>query len=593
MEERLNIYNELPSFTQDYIKSIKSLNGLTELDTQLGVNFITLFDHKNLGLATEIIDLTNIESYALPIIVYNGKKWRNTFPNMLKILIQRIKYNSLEIIESTCHKYTYNYIDVVEIYNSIIYNTLVLYLKNGQQKLATIIILLVRTLFIIISEFNVNISTPEICKNNYLDQIESSIKNNVNIYRNKIHPSDWYWCMYSIIFESNKINEINLPINIWDIIIGLLTQPFLGKDCYTIDNLEEKLLMIILFQAIKNIDHLSINHINLNRCTNISSLIQSIHQNVGIQFEEYLICNGFVIEVFRSIFLNSNIMKLYYNENICHKLIIKQLSQIRYIYTNLRGIITLSIAISPESYLSEKNIAEMIIQNLFTNFNVRNDNLSDDKYLNILIQKNINLNKKLYKNIYKLCQHPIPFDVFMPPKVPHIHYSHNRNKFIIKLLPYIIEGNKLDLVKEMIECSINTRLMGEKKLMRLIYRFAPYRSQIREYYGDRVPKMNMNQYYIYPKWLKYLINKQFKNIIQHPNNKINLIPYIPTYDSLNIITQFHKHLSTQYNSINNTCLLCLNTYNYLKSFSHDIQKYGHQACETCFHKFNKCPFCMT
>ena len=85
MELRQEIFNKLPIFSQNYIKSIVSNNNLSELDTQLGVNFIHILSN-TYGISTEIIDLNNYSDYALPIIVHNSTEWRKTFPDNFKTL---------------------------------------------------------------------------------------------------------------------------------------------------------------------------------------------------------------------------------------------------------------------------------------------------------------------------------------------------------------------------------------------------------------------------------------------------------------------------------------------------------------------------
>ncbi len=551
--DRTNLFQQLSISTQNYIKSITTDNNLSEIDTQLATNIIPISN--NLNITTSVAtDIVPYKKGLLPIIIYNSKEWRYDYPLTINI-------------------------ELIEKYNSLIYNTCILYLKNGQQKLANILILLFRTLFILISEIN---DTPsEINRKNICQKIHSPLKKNkdISIYKNKLHPSDWYWCIYSILEKEDDL----LPINLSDIMIGLITQPFLGRNSWNTDKLEYKLFKILLMYAIKNI-----NHMNLHNYNELEPLIKGIHQNVGIKFEEFLICNGFIIEILRNIFLNPDLMKIYYGENICQKLLIRHLSNIRYIYTNLRGLTTLCISIAPNLYqnVSELNLAEMIAEYLYTK-NI-NFETSSPIYLSKILQDNRKYIKHRDKSITKLCHAKLLLDYYTKPHIQHNYIPRNRNKLMKTLLPFILNGNNLDAVKEIINDIINKNLMGEKKLMRIIHRFAPMESPIREYFKHKLPNMTPYQIYIYPKWLKEMIknNKQLNTIIDHNSRPLN-IPYVPIKDAINIFSQSNKHLTYQATNINNTCLMCLEIHSELEIF-HD----NHKVCKTCYYKLDgKCIFC--
>lgn len=599
--QRLNIYNKLSQYNKDYINSTISTNNTTELENQLGVNFIPIYKSDHLiGISTEIIEindtfLQNKKSFAIPIIVYNSKKWRETFPRLFEYCISNIK-----------NKDSINEIDIVEVYTNTIYNTCILYLKSSQSQLIKIICHLIRTLFFLISEFKVKPSIESdriIYKNKFKTLIKQG--KDINQYKHLLNPSDWYWCIYTILLEND---DMIIPINIWDLIIGMITQPFLGKTCYTYDTFEEKLLEIILSNAMSNIN-IDSDNLDLNDCDNIQSTIINIHRSVGNKFENFLVCNAFVIEIFRSIFLNPAMIRLCYSETICIDIIVRQLIYIKNIYSNLHGITTLCISISPNSYvkISEQTIAELIAQYIYEkkkDISYLYDPYMNTNYLNRMTHDNNNFYKNSHKNISKLCNNDPLFKHFTHPYIRHTHVANNRHKFISTLLPFIIEGNKIEIVKNLIDNSIKIvpPLVGKKKLMKIIYRFSPENSPVREYYKDELPKMNTFQHNIYPKWLKRIIkyDNNLKDIITYYDTpKIKKITYIPMNNSIDIIAKFQKQLAIQSELINATCLLCLNTYKEFKSLHGN-----HRVCQSCFEKIKSsnsdisedseyidCPFC--
>lgn len=596
--KRLSIYNKLSPFTQNYIDSIKSINGKTELDQILGVNFIPIHQSENImGISTKIIEINEVESFALPIMVYNSRLWRGTFTKFHQLLydhICMIKYAKQEksgdyVMDMNMNKHSD--LDIAEIYGNTIYNTLLLYFRNGDINLAIIVIQLMRTLLFLITDFKNRLASHQqriIFKNKFKTLINKNI--DINLFKHNFNPCDWYWCIYTLLSEDDNLI---LPLNFWDIIMGMITQPFLGKNCFTFDNFEEKLLKILLNNCFSYLSKININH-----CYTTKILIETIYTNCGEKFENHFVQNAFIIEILRNIFINPYMIKLCYGECVCLNIILKNISYIRTIYTNLHGINTLNIALSPNHYnkLSEKTFVELVLQYFYSNSDKKKINFSmlyEPSSPTIITNQVILQNNQFHKNSQKLvnkyCHYNPTFKYFNKPFVRHIHESNNRNKFIVILLPYIIQGSNIDIVKDLITESIQYGLMGEKKLMQLICKFSPIKCRIRDFYKDQLPNINIDQYHIYPLWLQSIIKTKLKDIIPYNDNqnleKKNI--YTSIDNSINIIAEFQNQLWYLSNSINNTCLLCSNIKKKFINFH-----INHRVCISCYKKLNdKCPFC--
>jgi len=625
--KRVNIYNKLPLFTKKYISSTKSFDGSTELEKQLGVNFIPLHQNpirKNLmGISTSVINLDDDELFALPIIVYNSKLWRQTFDNLIGQCICKIKYATKEKngeYTIDLNKHDYDDIDIIEIYNSTIYNTCLLYLKNGDSKLINIICYLVRTLIFLTIGFRSKITSQQKRKI-YKNKIKTLLLKNIDInqYKNSMHPCDWYWCLYSLLLEGEDLTEF---VNLWDIILGMITQPLIGKGCFSLDIIEKNLLQIIFNHGLQYLPK-----INIKNVYDKDILVKNLHENSGHQFEEHFVKNAFVIEFVRCIFLNPYMARLCYGDFVCIDIIIKYVSYIRTIYTNLHGLSTLCIGISPNLYnqISNNNIAKIIAlkinndqnntiyqnhqkielfdidnnsdnnndNNNYNNNNNNNDNNNgcDNDYLDNIVKDNILFKRNSQKILAKLCNHKPLIEYFTKPFVRNVHESGNRNKFITHLLPYILDGNKIDIVKELIDNAIVCGIMGEKRLLQLICKFSPEKCRIRGYFEDKLPKIHPLQYHIHPKWLIKLIRKNtyLSEIIPYCDNNLQKkISFTSQKNAINTIAEFQEQLWYLSLYLNKTCIFCSKVSKNLINFHHQ-----HRVCKKCYKNLNgNCPFCL-
>lgn len=312
--------------------------------------------------------------------------------------------------------------------------------------------------------------------------------NNYKTFLDNITASQYYWILYHLIIESEIIcKNINNLISIDLLIFGLLTQ-----NCFTDQNsnqigcryegIQDNILKIILDYEIKNI-----RKINLDGYTEMDKLVEDLQNLIPIENLRYW---TLLIKI-------SQVMNENYNN------FTNLIENLKENLTENDKILNFCLMICPNKCINTKIIAEYI---LCTIQGIDNHPLylSDTPELFKLLNKNkfMQISKvNTYKQNIVLAVSVWPEFLKQVNCVNlnliHSGKSHIYKEWIIKLAE---KGDDLhlELLKDFINNgnSIKPPLLGIRRTITLILRYAPLSSPIIFYYLNLMPKLINDLSYI-------------------------------------------------------------------------------------------------
>lgn len=376
-------------------------------------------------------------------------------------------------------------IDRIETYIATLYGTLNEYYRTGEKEYITLIWCLIRSLKIntkyishVPMENNITKQlemTEKLAK--FIIQRDTSRESAIELRKLKsvTHVSNYFWSLYQL----NEAHQRNHQMGLWDIIFGLLTQPQLNNGV-TVTGMRDHFLRMIWERSGKYIDT-----INLTICMDMEDIVKKLHIKIGNGIVFQLQFWGFIMDVIE---INNDTLNVFTNK----------IELLKKKYKNngrMKNSTLLSLAIAPDSrhYLTDKGIAETILQasqahkkDEMLNVEALVSSTPNTLCLNTILSTNLAKAKKLQEAIerlkaFKTGNPESIFSLFLPPHVSHIYSEGNSEKIRATFYNYI-KADNLDVVLYLYEKCRKTNLIGERRLLAMLKRFAPIGSNIYEHF---------------------------------------------------------------------------------------------------------------
>ena len=425
-------------------------------------------------------------------------------------------------------------------------------------------------------------------------------------FKSHTHTSNYFWSLYQL----NEAQQRNSQMGLWDVMLGLLTQFELPNGVST-TGMRDHFLRMIWERSGKYIET-----INTSDCMQMDDLVKKLHTHVGGKLVYQLKFWSFVLDTVElasdSLTVFTNKMPLLHNKyNIGHE------------QTILKTITQLSLVVAPDAkdYLTDKGIAETILKasqsyhkNEMLNVEALVSPTPSTECLDKILTTNLNKAKKIKEAVerleaFKNGDAEQIFNLFLPPYVSHVHNKGNSEKFRGAFYNYI-KADNVDVVIHLFDKSDERNLIGKKRLLAMIKRFASTTSRVYAYFNESytLPKIQPIDMRNYDRILKNVVNGLLVDIYQtaeaenlileservetSSNLHENLNEFIPIDKAIITAQEVNTHYETLMNLEDIECSICMNEYNdttYKKQILHGDSR--HKVCMSCFNQLDECPFC--
>jgi hypothetical protein len=344
----------------------------------------------------------NAGQFFLPLFVVQESNWVKTFPSFFNVCISRCRYPSVDsndaklVVPGTTIKAIHD-LDILEVYFGAFINGLgVLYGRRSESKedrdirsnMSKMLWALLRTVRYILQFKMKNVRKTPVQFDRLVDELHGLILNrdssiySARAYKDRIaelHPADYFAALYHLmILHPEDVHKSALP-KLDIILMGLLTQQvwFIKTKATTttttvsegdekkqdsiaqvasstgavqLEGICDHFLRMILERSTKDIPCS-----NYDDFTELSSLVQAVHERAGHKLEGALRYWSFIIQTLRLVVLQPNFIQLESFENL--------LSTISEQVWEMKGLLPFCFTIYPDStrYLQDETMAEYLV----------------------------------------------------------------------------------------------------------------------------------------------------------------------------------------------------------------------------------------
>jgi hypothetical protein len=170
----------------------------------------------------------------------------------------------------------------------------------------------------------------------------------IDLQRN-VSTSDWFTCLLQICMEDGYMSQRQYLTGLWNIFMGLFLQED-SPDAVTVHEFREVAVRMIFEREARHIQQIA-----TSECFTHSDLLALVLSKAGKKIEYCLKLWGFIFDVLQVVLKRNCLIDDPFG-SVC------KLSSLRERFQDMSGLLPLTLALSPTSLVSERNVAEVCLR---------------------------------------------------------------------------------------------------------------------------------------------------------------------------------------------------------------------------------------